>query len=314
MTAKEKYRALCRKEESIPLFIKDWWLDAVCGEQHWDVVLSEAGDTIKAAWPYRIQKKMIFTLVNMPLLTSNWGPWISYPSDQKYASRLSYEHQLIGELIDQLPAFDYFNQRLRHSITNGLPFFWKNFSLSTRYTYVLENLTDKENLWNNLSSSTRSQIRKAEKNVHVVEVEDIVQLYNATEEIFRKQNKPVPYSFEFLKNLDAACQKNQCRKIFVAVDEQQRVQASLYLVWDKESAYYLSGAIDPSASGGAFSLLMWHAIQFAGTVTTRFDFEGSMLEPVERFFRTFGPRQVPYLQVKKFNSIPLKVADVFGWV
>jgi hypothetical protein len=66
------------------------------------------------------------------------------------------------------------------------------------------------------------------------------------------------------------------------------------------------GGIDPAFSSGAFSLLMWHAIQFASQVTTRFDFEGSMIESIERFFRSFGARQVPYLHVQKINSVVLR--------
>lgn len=314
MTPKERYRELCKKEESIPLFIKDWWLDAVCGQQGWDVVLSLSGETIKAAWPFQKVKKVGFTLLNMPSLTSNWGPWINYPSDQKYASRLSSEHQIIAELIKQLPVFDYFNQRFRYTVANGLPFYWKDFSLTTRYTYVLENLAASDELWNNLNSSTRSQIRKAEKNLRVSESEDILSLYQFTSANFARQKSKVPYSLAFISSLYAACTAKSCGKLFVALDENNQVQASLFLVWDNQSAYYLAGGTKADATGGAFSLLMWHAIQFAGSVTQRFDFEGSMLEPVERFFRTFGSTQVPYLQVRKFNSTLLKLADTFNLV
>ena len=62
-----------------------------------------------------------------------------------------------------------------------------------------------------------------------------------------------------------------------------------------QSAYDLMGGSDPSLrTSGAMSLLMWEAIKFAGQVTRRFDFEGSMLQPVERFFRAFGGRQVRF--------------------
>ena len=44
---------------------------------------------------------------------------------------------------------------------------------------------------------------------------------------------------------------------------------------------------------------MWEAIKFAATVTKKFDFEGSIIEPIERFFRAFGGRQIPYFQVSK---------------
>jgi hypothetical protein len=37
----------------------------------------------------------------------------------------------------------------------------------------------------------------------------------------------------------------------------------------------------------------------ARAVTDVFDFHGSMLAPVERFFRAFGARQAPYLRVTR---------------
>jgi hypothetical protein len=74
----------------------------------------------------------------------------------------------------------------------------------------------------------------------------------------------------------------------------------VYLVWDAESAYSLMSGNDPRLrSSGAISLLRWEAIKFAREVTRRFDFEGSMLEPVERFFRAFGGRQVRFARLAR---------------
>jgi len=36
---KELYREFCKVEDNIPIFSKDWWMDAVCGEDKWDVIL-----------------------------------------------------------------------------------------------------------------------------------------------------------------------------------------------------------------------------------------------------------------------------------
>ena len=57
MTNKEKYRKFCEKEKNIPIFSKDWWLDSVCGENAWDVVLFEKGGEIWASLPYQKTKK-----------------------------------------------------------------------------------------------------------------------------------------------------------------------------------------------------------------------------------------------------------------
>ena len=45
-------------------------------------------------------------------------------------------------------------------------------------------------------------------------------------------------------------------------------------------------------SSGAQSLVLWKAIQHASTVSSVFDFEGSMVEGIENFFRQFGGNRV----------------------
>lgn len=63
------------------------------------------------------------------------------------------------------------------------------------------------------------------------------------------------------------------------------------------------------------SFLTWEAIKFSSGVTKTFDFEGSMIESVERFFRAFGAKQKPYFQVSKINSLPYKIyLDARSWV
>ena len=48
---KETYRALCRAEEGIPLFSRDWWLDATCGPNLWDALIIEDRGRTLAAMP-----------------------------------------------------------------------------------------------------------------------------------------------------------------------------------------------------------------------------------------------------------------------
>jgi hypothetical protein len=63
------------------------------------------------------------------------------------------------------------------------------------------------------------------------------------------------------------------------------------------------GGGDPHLrTSGAGSLVLWEAIKFAATVSEQFDFEGSMIEPVERFFRAFGGTPTPYFSIQKLSS------------
>ena len=36
---KDEYRAFCDWETSLPIFARDWWLDAAVGPHNWDVAL-----------------------------------------------------------------------------------------------------------------------------------------------------------------------------------------------------------------------------------------------------------------------------------
>ena len=72
------------------------------------------------------------------------------------------------------------------------------------------------------------------------------------------------------------------------------------------------GGGDPEfRNSGATSLLMWNAIQFASTVSQIFDFEGSMIESVERFFRGFGAVQTPYFSISHIRSKRVATAMLF---
>ena len=282
------------------IFATSWWLDAVMPDS-WDAVeLSRDGQTI-ARLPYAVMRKMGLTLLINPHLTQTLGPWLA-PLTGKYATQLAQQRELFTSLIDRLPPHDLFHQTFHYSITNWLPFYWKGFTQTTRYTYVIDDLTDLSQVWNNFHSNTRRVIRKAKKKVIVRSDLDLEKFLDLNTMTFQRQGRSLPYSRELVRRLDAACVNHQARRMFFAEDAQGRIHAALYLIWDERSAYYLLGGGDPNLrNSGAMNLLMWQAIQFASTVTKKFDFEGSMIEPIEIFFRNFGARQIPYFQVTRMS-------------
>jgi hypothetical protein len=145
---------------------------------------------------------------------------------------------------------------------------------------------------------------------------DIERFIDLNEMTFLRQGRSLPYSRELVRRLDDACQQQECRKVFFAEDARGNLHAAVYIVWDDEAAYYLMGGSDPDLrASSASTLLVWEAIRFAATVSRSFDFEGSMIEPIESFFRGFGARQVPYFRITKLNSLSLRVAsDLRAWI
>ena len=57
------------------------------------------------------------------------------------------------------------------------------------------------------------------------------------------------------------------------------------------------------------SLIIWEAIKIAKQHSTIFDFEGSMIEPIERFFLGFGSTPKPYLNIVK-DKLPFVVRQL----
>lgn len=284
------------------LFQEDWWLDAV-SPHNWNKIIIGDPKNPDLVFPYIYTQRYGFNRIHMPQLTQTLGPWIKN-TGSKHCKKLSREKDLFFELIKKLPEFHDFHQSFHYSLTNWLPFYWKDFCQTTRYTYVLDDLTDLEKLWNGFQENIKREIRKSQKIVTVKTNMDINNFINIQRKTFARQNLSLPFSKEFLIRVDQICLHKNCRQIFYAADEQDKIHAAIYIIWDDRSAYYLMGGGDPELrNSGATSLLFWEAIKFCSTVTKEFNFEGSMIENIERFFRAFGAYQKPYFLIKKTKPL-----------
>jgi Acetyltransferase (GNAT) domain len=288
------------------LFQQPWWLDAVAPAA-WDAVVVDNGDIV-GRLPFVRKRHLGLRLLTQPPLTPCLGPWIKTATG-KYHTQVAREHEIVTRLIDALPDHDIFMQSFHYCFTNALPFYWRGFSASTHYTYALDDLDDCDRIWAGFRENVRREIRKAEREVAVRPLEDIDVFISLNRMTFERQGMSMPYSADLVRRLDAACSARGARRMFLAEGSDGVPHAVLYLVWDHASAYYLMSGSDPSRrTSGAMSLLMWEAIRYASQVTRRFDFEGSMLQPVERFFRAFGARQVCYARLTRGNNLKGQLA------
>lgn len=310
MTPKDRYRKLCEDEPTIPIFSLDWWLDAVCGDA-WDVCLVEKGGQIVASMPYHIKRRWGFTFITQPTLTQTLGPWLR-PSDAKYSNRLALEKERLTGLVDDLPRFDYFSQNWHYANKNWLPLYWRGFQQTTRYTYVIDGLVDLSRVYSEFTSSYRNKIRKASRVVQIVDDLGLSVFFDINRLTFERQGLKIPYSFDFLQKTDNILRHRGKRKILFAKDENGIVHSALYLIWDRQSSYVHMVGEDPAfRSSGAGILLIWEAIRFTSEVLglDKFDFEGSMIEGVERVRRDCGGKQIPYFSISKAPSRSLRAAQ-----
>jgi hypothetical protein len=306
---KQIYIGLCEKE-NIPLYSQYWWLDAVAGEDNWDVLISEEDGHPLAAMPFVKKRLGPLKLIKMPELTPWLSIWFNVAPNAKYNTRLSFEKKHLGDLISRLPKVHRFHQKYSYDFQNWLPFFWQGFKQTTRYSYVIDETVDEQSAFQQFKKNTRYDIKKAQKEVTVIESDEISKFLALNKKSFERQTQKPSYSDELVLRLDNVCRARECRKILCAVDAQERVHAAVYLVWDNRSVYYIMGGGDSSLrQSKANSLLIWEAIKFALSSGKRFDFEGSMIEPIEKFFRSFGAQQRPYFSISK-NKFPINMIEL----
>ena len=159
-------------------------------------------------------------------------------------------------------------------------------------------------VWENTLENLKTDIRKAQKRFKLSvnskhSIKEFIRLNRMT---FERQGKTPPYEEELIIKINNECNYRNCGRCFYAEDHKGNLHSAVYIVWDENSAYYLWGGSDPKfRNSGANSYCLWEAIKFSSSVTKAFDFEGSILKPIEKYFRSFGGKLTPYFHVYKTN-------------
>ena len=76
MNNKALYQQFCKQEKEMPVFVKPWYLDAVCQfeNQSWDVILVKEQNKIVASWPFCLKQKNGFEYSVFAATNKIYGP------------------------------------------------------------------------------------------------------------------------------------------------------------------------------------------------------------------------------------------------
>lgn len=299
LTADElpEWDALVESSTHCSIFCKSWWLNAACGEVR-VLGLFNSGRLI-AGIPLHYERRMGIRVCCMPRLIQTMGVVIG-PLAGKKVTTETRETEILDQFADRLTKEPIFVQAFHPACQNWLPFYWRGFTQTTHYTYVLDELGSMQQIWDGLAQVRRNNIRKArEVGISVRECgpEDV---FNVSTQTFSRQGKECPYELEYLRRLYQAARTKDAGVCMAAEDKSGRIHAAYFFVWDRKRGYNLAGGHNPSlAWSGGSVLLMWNLIEFAAAHTDVFDFEGSMHRQIEASFRSFGGRRVAYHRIAK---------------
>lgn len=284
---------------TLSLFHEPWWLDAAAPGSWTQVSVSKQGRQL-ARLPFVEQRVLGFRLVSTPPLVPRLGPEVEL-GEMRYGARLRRHDELVDALIDQLPAADLVHQVL-HPVAdnNWIPFSRRGFTVEPRISFVIDSISDIDQVWRTMSADTRTGIKAAGRMLAVERDDSAERLERLVRATFQRQNRGLPLDPEALHRVAAECVRRDQGVILTAVDASGAAHSSLFCAWGHGRAWYLLGGSDPRLrSSRAGSLLLWQSIKEAAGRVDRYDFEGSMVPAIAEHFRRMGGRQETYFVVSK---------------
>lgn len=274
------------------IFEQPWWLDIVAPGS-WKETVSRGKDgKVQARAVFVHDHKKVF----MPEFTQTLGIWMDSTLQADYGRQKT----IIYELFEEINTYRDISFHLAPENKYILPFRWMGYSLEPRFTYRLYGLLDADSLYAGFNKTAKKNIKSAKNKVTIHRETDMDALLGLLDKTFEAQNRKNPMNKDMIQKIVETCDQNGAGQYLDARDADGNIHSCAYFVFDEKTWYYLFGASHPDyKSSGAQSLVIWEGIQMASKKSGIFDFEGSMIEGIENFFRQFGGECVPYYAVRK---------------
>jgi Acetyltransferase (GNAT) domain len=211
--------------------------------------------------------------------------------------------ELISEYLQQ-QKFKFIQFYLPFQIIDVQPFIWAKYTVGTKYTYQISLSDSEETLFSHLASEKRKSIRKAESDhIKIERITDFHAIENILLDTFII-NK-IKFDLKIFQKILYEFSNDANAYAFAAYNEKNEILAATLCLFDKTTAYYLAGGIHQTNSHhGAHVSCMWQSIIYAKSLgIATFDFEGSMIKNIEKYFREFGGILTPYFEIKSVSKL-----------
>lgn len=278
---------------------KDWRAFVIVEKGNW-----------KALMPFFINKRGKYLSLPQPPFTQFLGVMFvpmegvslskKYSSYQRWLELLTEKWEHIHLFVQNFsPAFDF-----------GIPFKWADFELKTRYTYILDLDKSEDELMGGFAKNLQRNIRKREVQGKpslrsAPNAEGILEILERNKKEGRDLMGGHQASWQLIGQVADFFCRSENAELVEMVDESGKILGANLLGFWKKKAYSLLGVTQPEArKDGSMAFLMWNCILYSKRRGCElYDFEGSMLPGVARFFQEFGSKPTPYLQISR-NRLP----------
>lgn len=226
------------------------------------------------------------------------------------------KHKLYKNILDAIAAYlsiqkvMFVDIVMPDYIKDIQPFVWKKFEGTVKYTYLLELSQSEKQLLENMSPERRKNIKDAEKEVEVFLCNDLKLATLKIKESLT-ENK-AHFNAEIVDNILSNFPKSD-NHICVGTRIENQLSSIHFITKDESMANYIFGWNDKKLSSKAGTFGLWNCILEAKKEGVKtFNFAGSAIPSIEKYFRGFGGELTSAFVVKKQNLLGKAILNLKG--
>jgi hypothetical protein len=272
------------------VYAKSWYLDIV--SPGWQALVAGDYETI---FPLTARRKFGLHYLHQPFFTQQLGAFSKQPISAAQ----------VDQFLSAIPVrYRLVEIQLHHTNTiaeNG-------FRVSERLTHLLDLDRPYETIQQNYSGNLKKNLARAVHHATAVTTDfktaALVELFRSTRGKKLRTLKDGDYR-TFEKLVEEGTRRSLISKI--GVEHEGKLDAgAIFLRSNHEYIFLFSATGKRGKDTGAMSFIIDRFIRTHCPAPEQLDFEGSMDAGLARFYKSFGSKEVVYLQIRK-NNLPLLV-------
>jgi hypothetical protein len=274
-----RYDRLVKQSGVNGLYTEVWYLDLCCNKQWSLLLLGDYQGTIVLP----TSKKILFNLIQHPILFQQ-----------------SFVLTQPGVVIDYAEIIQFLSKS----------FSYISLRTSERMSKESEEkinciLKSEDYLSSKVSSTLRSNLKKSKKfELRYQESEDINLFFQFFKNHYHLTGSSIPENqVQQFEKIIKGCYNNKKTVLSFAYSKKGELVSVICWVIHNSKAYYMAAiSSEEGRKQGAAHYLVDEFIRKNRQIS-KIDFEGSSIEGVRRFYKTFGAQEIPYYHFHK-NNLP----------
>ncbi|MEI7596587.1 MAG: hypothetical protein WCK02_12620 [Bacteroidota bacterium] len=262
------------------VYAYSWYLDIIA--DNWDALIDE---NFEYVFPIVWRKKFGIKYIYQPYFTQQLGVF----------STKIISSEIVALFCNSIPSeYKVVNQQL--NTYNDLVD--DNLKKKIRTTYQLDLILPFDLLQKSFSENNKRNYKRALKNnlftVNTLVPEDLINLFQKDKLGQFRQTKPK--DFNNLKNIMFTSKHKGIGQLWSVYSKEKVLLAGAYFIESNNKIIFLFSATNSKGREfGAMSFLLTEFIRLNAGRNITIDFEGSDVESVARFYKSFGAKKTEYI-------------------